>query len=312
MKTKRTILVIGATGKTGQPVVQQLLSEGLEVRAVIRREDNRSEKLRDAGAQTVFGDVHDIQSVRELVKGIDHIYFAYPPQEERLVEATANIVIAAKDEGISGIVNMSQISVRENARSMLTHHHWLSEAVFDHANVGAIHIRPTYFMENLLMFNAGTISSEGKIYLPYGSQSHAPIAANDIARSVVALLLDPAPHTGERIILTGPDNLSIAEMANVIGQGMGRPVEYVDLPAEQWREILIQQVGMPEFLADHLYKVAIDHQEGIFDHQTDTVETLTGTAAQSLKDFVREHLALFKGEEAVFLGGVPVAEGVQK
>lgn len=107
MKTKKTILVIGATGKTGQPVVEQLLREGLEVRAVIRREDSRSEKLRDAGAQTVRGDVHDIQSVRELVKGIDHIYFAYPPQEDRLVEATANIAIAAKDEGISGIVNMS-------------------------------------------------------------------------------------------------------------------------------------------------------------------------------------------------------------
>ena len=164
-------------------------------------------------------------------------------------------------------------------------------------------------MENLLLFTADAIASEGKIYLPYGSRSHAPIAANDIARSVVALLLDPEPHAGERVILTGPDNLSIAEMANVIGQVMGRPVTYVDLPAEQWREILIQQVGMPEFLADHLYKVAIDHQEGIFDRQTDTVEALTGTAAQSLKDFVRENLAQFKGDEAVFLGGLPVAKG---
>ena len=110
---KLKILVLGATGKTGQPIVEQLLNDGHQVRAVIRREDDRSARLRAAGAETVHGDVHDIKSVRELVKGMDRIYFAYPPYGDRLVEATANIAIAAKDEGISGIVNMSQISVRE-------------------------------------------------------------------------------------------------------------------------------------------------------------------------------------------------------
>ena len=300
MKSKA--LVIGATGKTGQPVVEQALAAGLDVRAVIRREDDRSERLRNAGAETVEGDVHDMRSVRQLAKGVDRIYFAYPPQGDRLVEATANIAIAAKDEGITGIVNMSQISVRESARSPLSHHHWLSEKIFDRADVGAVHIRPTFFMENLLLFCSQSIATEGKIYLPYGSRSHAPIAANDIARSVVALLLDPKPHAGEHPILTGPDNLSIAEMANVIGHEIGRPVEYVDLPVEQWHEILVDQVGLPEFLANHLHQVAIDHQEGIFDHQTDTVKALTGAAPQSLPEFVREHLARFKGEQAVFLG----------
>jgi NAD(P)H dehydrogenase (quinone) len=300
MKSKA--LVIGATGKTGQPVVEQGLKTGLDVRAVIRGEDERSKRLRDAGAEIVIGDVHDMSSVRQLVKGVDRIYFAYPPHGGRLVEATANIAIAARDEGISGIVNMSQITTRESARSPLSHHHWLSENVFDQADVGAVHIRPTFFMENLLLFCSQTIATEGKIYLPYGTRSHAPIAASDIARSVVALLLDPMPHAGERPILTGPDNLSIAEMAEVIGHEIGRSVEYVDLPVEQWREILMHQIGVPEFLANHLHQVAIDHQEGIFDQQTDTVEMLTGVAAQSLAEFVRKHLAKFKGEETVFLG----------
>jgi NAD(P)H dehydrogenase (quinone) len=300
MKSKA--LVIGATGKTGQPVVKQALKAGLDVRAVIRSEDDRSAGLRNAGAEIVEGDVHDMRSVRQLVKGVDRIYFAYPPQGDRLVEATANIAIAAKDEGISGVVNMSQITARESARSPLSNHHWLSEQVFDQADVGVVHIRPTFFMENLLLFCSQTIATEGRIYLPYGTRSHAPIAAADIARSVVALLLDPGAHAGERAILTGPNNLSIAEMANVIGHEIGRTVEYVDLPVEQWHEILVKQVGMPEFLANHLHQVAIDHREGIFDHQTDTVEALTGTAPQSLAEFVRAHLAQFKGEESVFLG----------
>ncbi len=300
MKSK--VLVIGATGKTGLPMVELALSEGFDVRAVIRREDSRSARLKEAGAETVPGDVHDMKSVGELLRGIDLVYFAYPPHEDRLVKATANIAIGAKDEGISGVVNMSQISARESARSQLSHQHWLSEKMFDRADVGAIHIRPTFFMENLLLLCSNTIASKGKIYLPYGTRSHAPIAAIDIARSVVALLLDPSPHTGERIVLTGRENLSIAEMANRVGQGIGRPVEYVDLPAEQWREILIQRIGLPQFLADHLYNVAIDHQEGIFDRQTDVVKTLTGIDPQSLALFVHLHLAQFKGREPVFLG----------
>jgi NAD(P)H dehydrogenase (quinone) len=291
-------LVIGATGKTGLPVVEQTLRAGLDVRAVIRREDDRAARLRNAGAEIVEGDVHDMRSVRKLVKGVDRIYFAYPPQGDRLVEATTNIAIAAKEEGISGMVNMSQITAKESARSPLSHHHWLSENLFDQADIGAVHIRPTFFMENLLLFCAQTIATEGKIYLPYGTRSHAPIAANDIARSVVTLLLDLKPHAGERPILTGRDNLSIAEMANVIGHEIGRPIEYVDLPVEHWHDILVHQLGLPEFLANHLHQVAINHQEGIFDHQTDTVEMLTGAAPQSLAEFVREHLAKFKGEGA--------------
>lgn len=302
MKANTKVLVIGATGKTGQPVVEQALQSGLPVRAVIRREDDRSAHLRQAGAETILGDVHDIKSVREIVEDIDRIYFAYPPHEDRLVEASANIAVAAREAGVTTVVNMSQITVRENARSALTHQHWLSEHIFDDAGVGAIHIRPTFFAENLILFSARTIAEEGKIYLPYGKRAHAPIAAADIARVVVQLLSHPDGLAGQRLLLTGPELYSIREMANIIGQEIGRPVEYIDLPAEQWRKILSDQIGLPKFLADHLYKVALDHQDGIFDLKTETVQHLTKTPPQGLRDFVRERLPLFKGEQEVVLG----------
>ena len=209
------------------------------------------------------------------MEGVDRIYFAYPPQLDRLVEATANIAIAAKDAGVSSLVNMSQISVREGARSSLSHHHWLSEQVFDNADIGAIHIRPNYFAENLLLFNTATIVSEQKICLPYGERGHAPIAAFDIARVSVQLLLTSDSYVREKLILTGPERYTIKEIANIIGNEIGKPVEYVDLPKEQWLDILTHQVGFPEFLADHLYKVVQDHQDGIFDKKTDTVEQVT-------------------------------------
>ncbi|MBL4575046.1 MAG: hypothetical protein JKY51_02975 [Opitutaceae bacterium] len=138
--------------------------------------------------------------------------------------------------------------------------------------------------------------------MPYGDRRHAPIAAKDIARVIVSLLGDPSPHLSKRYILTGPENLTLSEMATTIGKAINQHIDYVDLPAEQWREALLHQIGLPEFLAEHLYQVAIDHQEGIFDLQTDTVELLTGKPPQNLTEFALEHESLFVGKQAVALG----------
>jgi NAD(P)H dehydrogenase (quinone) len=299
MSSKPKVLVIGATGKTGMPVVEQALEAGLDVRAVIRRDDKRAQRLRESGAETVTGDVHELGSVRDLVKGVDRIYLAYPTHLEQLIEATGNVAIAARDEGISGLVNMSQIIAREGARSPLTRQHWLAENILDIADVGAIHIRPSYFMENLLLFAAQSIAKDGKIFLPLGRRKHAPVAARDIARVVVHLLQRPDQHAGQRLVLTGPELLSLDEMADVIAGQLGRPVQYVDLPVEQWRTIMTEQAGLPQYLVTHLCQAALDHQDGLFDRQTDAVERLTGAPPQKLEDFVREHLPLLRGDEVV-------------
>lgn len=299
MSSPLNVLVIGATGKTGMPVVEQALEAGCAVRAVIRRDDERAQRLRQAGAETVTGDIHDMGSVRTFVKGVDRIYLAYPTHLEQLIEATANVAVAARDEGISGVVNMSQIIAREGARSPLTRQHWLAENILDIADIGAIHIRPSYFMENLLLFAAQSIAKEGKIFLPLGRRKHAPVAARDIARVVVHLLQRPDAHAGQRLVLTGPELLSLDEMADVIAGQVGRPVQYVDLPVEQWRTLMSEQAGLPQFLVTHLCQAALDHQDGLFEPQTDEVKRLTGIAPQKLERFVREHLPVFRGEEVV-------------
>ena len=82
----------------------------------------------------------------------------------------------------------------------------------------------------LYILGGASIAMEGKLYLPYGKERHAPVAAADIARVVVGILADPALHVGERYVVTGPRNMTIAEMAEVLAQELGRSVEYIDLP----------------------------------------------------------------------------------
>lgn len=290
-------LVMGATGKTGLPVVEQLRERGLAVRAFVHREDERSDRLAALGAELAVGDFLELTSVRAATQGVDNVYFCYPPFDG-LLEATSNIAVAARDAGISGLVNMSQITAREHAGSPLARQHWLSEQILDWANIGAAHVRPTFFAEDLYLFTGASIAADGKMILPYGDGKHAPVAAEDIARVVVGILEDPAPHVGQRYVLTGPRDLSMPQVAEVLARELGRPIEYVNPPVDQWREALERSAAFPAFLTTHLAAVAQDHQDGVFSAETDVVPRIGGRPAQSLEEFVRANRPFFSGTPA--------------
>ena len=291
--SKSLILVTGATGKTGSAVVRQLLARGYPVRATVRKRDARADRLEALGAHVVVADFHDLRSMRDAMEGVERVYFVYPPQHDRLIEATTIAATAAQEAGVEGFVNMSQISAREEADSPLARHHWLSEKILDWADVGAIHIRPTFFAEMLHILGAQTIATQGKLFLPYGDERHAPVAASDIARVVVGLLTDPEPHIGQRYVLTGPKNLTVAEMSSVLSEELGTAVDYVDLPVDVWGDVISGVNGMHEFLVTHLKAVAVDHRNGIFSGETDVVERIGGQPPQSLPEFIRENIDAF-------------------
>jgi NAD(P)H dehydrogenase (quinone) len=291
--TSTLFLVTGAAGKTGAGVVEQLAAQGKSVRAMVRQVDERSARLESLGAEVVVGDLHDLTSIRSAVNGVDRIYFVYPPQGDRLLEATAIMAKAAADAGVEVVVNMSQISAREGAPSALSQQHWLGEQVLNWAPFGAVHIAANYFAENLHMFGAATIPTEGKLYLPYGDEKHAPVTADDLARVITAILLDPVDHIGQRYEITGPENMTVAEMASVLSEELSTPVEYVDLPVDMWGAVLMKNGSMNEWLVEHLKHVAVDHQNGIFNAQNELVERITGTPAQSLAEFARNNMAAF-------------------
>ena len=289
--TTPKVLVTGAGGKTASYVVEQLIEEGFPVRALVRRLDERSDRLTSLGAEVVVGDFLDIESLRSAMAGLKRAYFCYPPAD-RLLEATTNFAIVAKEVSLEALVNMSQFEVRDAHPSHLANQHWLGERVLEWADVGVTHIRPTFFAEMSLILNGKTIASEGKMYLPYGDGKHAPVSAEDIARVVVGVLTNPVPHTGEIYKVTGPEDLSIAEIAEIFNTALGKPVEYVDIPLEVWQKALAD-LGLSPFLIQHLGHMAEDHKNGFFAGVTDVVHKVGGRQPQSLEDFIRANAQAF-------------------
>jgi len=245
-------------------------------------------------AEIVVGDLNDITAVRGAMRGVAHAYFTYP-LAERLLEATTIFAAAAKEAGVESIVNMSQITAREDHPSPAARQHWLAERVLDWSGIGVTHLRPPFFLENFLTLAAKTVYGESKIFLPYGQGKHAPVCGEDLARVIVGMLVAPKPHQGKTYIPTGPRSLSMNEMAAIFGRVLGKRVEYVDLPVQRWAQILAQFQLTP-YLIEHLSRVAEAHQRGEFDAETDVVQKIGGVPPKSLETFIAEHRPVFSAD----------------
>ena len=156
-------------------------------------------------------------------RGAESAYFCYPLRP-KILEATAYFAQAAKENNLSAIVNMSQISARRDASSHAAQDHWIAEQVFNWSGTPVTHIRPTFFAEWLLYMSP--IISQGSMPVPFEKGRHAPIAAEDQARVIANVLDNPAEHAGKVYPLYGPVELSQKEVAAEISRALGRTIEY--------------------------------------------------------------------------------------
>jgi NAD(P)H dehydrogenase (quinone) len=294
------VLVTGATGDTGRATVDELLARGHRVRALAHGQDERSKKLQERGVEVAFGDLLDFGQVKAALSGVHRAYFVYPIRPG-ILQATAYFAQAAKEAGVDGLVNMSQISAREDAKSHAATDHWLAERVFDWSGVTVAHIRPTYFAEWLLYL--APMIKAGRLHVPFGTGKHAPIAAEDQARVIVGILEDPATHHAKIYPLFGPVEFTYRETAKVLSRVLGKSIEYKQVDFEEFKKSL--QAGEKasakgkaregnEFLFQHLREVAIDHQNGVFEGTNDLVEKLGGRPPMTLEAFITKHRKAFE------------------
>ncbi|MDJ1158545.1 NmrA family NAD(P)-binding protein [Chelatococcus sp. SYSU_G07232] len=296
---ERPILVTGATGgrgSTGAHVVSLLRARQVPVRALVRHRDGRSILLEALGAEVVEGDLLRPTSLAEAFEGVRASYFCYP-MADGLADAAVNVAAAARRAGVQAVVNLSMIPAAEGSPSPIAHDHWRAERIFDDAGISTVHLRAGLFYENLLHTSAVTIAEEDCIRLPFGHghTKMAMVSARDVAAVAAAVLTDPAPHLSRTILVTGPEALSIRDVAERFGRSLGREVTYEDMPLESWREALMQSEGPNMRLVTHLLVLAKALQQGIsFGQTTDAVRSIAGAEALSFEGYVRSHARSFR------------------
>ena len=294
------ILVTGAAGRVGavgRTITELLLKQGKAVRAMVRSEDERAQALRELGAEVVIGDLLDLDSMHRAIAGCDTMYFGMSISDAYLT-ATVNTAAVAKHHGVKAFINMSQMtlsqmSITETTASPQHKLHWLAEQALNWSGLPVVHVRPTVLLDGFfLIFTADSVRQSNQIRLPFGEGKTSPIAAEDVARVVSALLADPQPHIGRIYNLTGPQSENMDFFAREYSKALGRTITFQDIPVGPWRDALLER-GLPVHLVNHLATMADLHRAGRYDRISDDVLTLTGQQPLSVEEFVRKNAVKF-------------------
>lgn len=289
-------LVTGAGGGTGgvsRLVIEQLRGRGERVRALVHRDDERADPLRELGAEVVVGDLTHPPDVVAAMAGVDRMFFSMSVSPDYL-QATAVVAAVALDLGPpEAIVNMSQMTVSQmtltSTQESRQHRlHWLAERVLNWSGVPVVHVRPTVFLDNPLFtwLAVPALRERDRLVLPFGTGRTSPVAVSDVARVVAQVLVDPAGRLGQVYELTGPASLDIEGLAAEYTRGLGRPITGLDIGHDQWVEQILQPLGLPAHTEQHIATMARLHRDGRYERATDDVETVTGQPALTVGQYI--------------------------
>jgi uncharacterized protein YbjT (DUF2867 family) len=281
-------------------VVELLRQRNLPVRALVRTDDDRAAALRATGAEVVVGDLTRLADVARALDGCRRMFFSMSvsaPYLEATVVAAAVARERAKLEVFVNISQMtvSQMSLTETTDSPQQRQHWLAEQVLNWSGLPVVHVRATVFLQHpfFLEMAAESISRDNTIRLPFGSTRTSPIDTLDVAAVIAAILESPDGHLGKVYELTGPKSQDIRGLAAEYSEALGRPVTYVDLPIEQWRDQELRPRRLPDHLYEHLLTMAKLHAANRYDRLTHDVESILGRSAISARDFVARNAESF-------------------
>jgi uncharacterized protein YbjT (DUF2867 family) len=156
-----------------------------------------------------------------------------------------------------------------------------------------VHVPPTVLLEGFfLIFTPDSVRESNQIRLPFGEGKTSPVAVEDVARVVAALLANPQPHIGKIYHLTDPQSENMHFFAQEYSKALGRTITFQDIPVEPWRDGLLER-GLAVHLVNHLATMVDLHRAGRYDRMSDDVLTLTGQAPLSMQEFVRKNAATF-------------------
>jgi uncharacterized protein YbjT (DUF2867 family) len=287
----------GAVGSIGRNLTEMLLTTGHKVRALVRREDERAQALRQLGAEVVQGDLTDLTEMHRAIEGCARIYFGMSVSADYLT-ATVNTAAVARHHGVEAFVNMSQrtvtqMSITESTDSPQHKLHWLAEQALSWSGLPVVTMRPTVFLEGFFrLFAAPGVREADELALPMGGGKTSPISAVDVAHAVSIVLENPAPHIGQIYNLTGFESADLAHYARVFSEALGRTIRYRDVPLSSWSEKLLG-TGVPAHVVKHLSVMAEMNKQGRYDRMTDDLFNLTGHKPISMYDFVKLHAGEF-------------------
>ena len=290
------ILVTGASGLSGSAIVREFARQQYPVRALVRSRAKSHDLEMLPTVELVEGDMLRPETLADALSGIERVLMI-SSADQQMVETQYAFIDAAKKAGVRQIVKFSGLNAALDSPFLFTRMHAEIERYLERSGLAWSHLRPSQFMQVYLR-EVPTIVAESAFFLPLEDAKLAPVDIEDIAKVAFALLHTPG-HEGKSYEMTGPEALSMTEIAEQISLAIGKTVRYVNISQAERRQALLA-AGVPRYLADALDVQASERRKGAEATVHPETHIAFGIRPTTFAEFAHRHAAAFRGESDRF------------
>jgi len=290
----KTVLVTGATGTVSTALLGALKGKpGLRLRALVRDPASvKAQALQKDGVEVVAGDLEEPDTLADSFDGVD-ILWLLTPASALEPSMGSNAVTAARKSKVGHIVRNSAIKAGHDAPNRNGRLHALVEESVKASGIPWTILRPHYYMQNLLS-SAGSVASDGMLYMNMGQGRVGMIDARDVGAFGAKIIESPERHAGKTYTPTSPAVTTMAEAADTLGQVLGKRVNYVALPQEAAQQAMLG-FGLSRWFVGNVVDYGRVYTDGWGDFVTSDFRDVTGQEARSFKQFATDFAPAFGG-----------------
>ena len=290
------ILVTGVSGLSGSAVIREFARQHYPVRALVRSREKARALETLPTVELVEGDMLRPETLADALSEVDRVLLI-SSSDQQMLETQCTFIDAAKKADVRHIVKFSGLNSALDSPFLFTRMHAEIERYLERSGLAWTHLRPSQFMQMYLR-EVPTIVAESAFFLPLEDAKLAPVDIEDIAKAAFVLLHTPG-HEGKRYEMTGPEALSMTEIAEQISLAIGKTVRYVNISQVERRRALLA-AGVPPYFVDALDVQVRERQKGteaVVHPETHATLQIRPT---TFAEFARRHAAAFRGESGRF------------
>ncbi|MEJ2157757.1 MAG: SDR family oxidoreductase [Desulfobacteraceae bacterium] len=284
MNDRKKILVTGANGNLGGAVVKSLDRGATTVIAAGTQPENMKMPTGMAVRKIDYGQP---EAVSAALKDIDGLFLVAPPLDPEAPAKLNPVIDQAKAAGVRHIVFNSALGVDQNEAAPLR----VVEKYLMATGLEYTILRPNFFMENFTTGFLAPMIAQGGIFLAAGDEGTSFISVEDIA--AVAAAAFEKEHFGAEYNLTGPAALNHDQIAGIISEVSGRPIQYHALTEEEMLQGARDQ-GLAEGAVQYMAVLYGAVRNGWMAAVTEDVEKVVSRPPVTFGEFATAHAAAWK------------------
>jgi len=288
------ILVTGATGLNGKELLRRLSARGIAARALVRHPAKAEAIAALPHVEIVQGDLARPETLAAALQDIDRAMLI-SSSDPHMLDVQSNFIDAAKKAGVRHVVKLSGIMPELNSAFRFARMHGEIEKRLEASGIAFTHLRAGEFMSAYFR-QAPMIAAKGAMFLPMADARIASIDVGDIAEVAVTVLTKPG-HEGKIYPLTGPEALTMTEVAEKLSAATGKRIQYINVTPEEAKRAQLA-AGVPPFTADALAELFAERRKGKEAQVSPVIQTVFGRRATSFDEFAMRNAAIFRGEQA--------------